>query len=88
MYILVKDCRIDGERDFDILKFETREEARKELAKLVKEADYAKDIPTVDEIDIVSYVGQVIETNTEDEFSAYLNSDEAHDHTYIFIKEI
>lgn len=87
MYILVNDQTFNGVHTLDIKPMADRATARAKLAKLVKAAEYAPDTPMLDEVPS-NYVGQVIETNTEDEFYAYLYKEASVDYTHIFIKKI
>lgn len=87
MYILVNDQTFNGVHTLDIKPMADRATARVKLAKLVKAAEYAPDTPMLDEVPS-NYVGQVIETNTEDEFYAYLYKEASVDYTHIFIKKL
>lgn len=87
MYILVNDQTFDGKHILEIKPMADRASARLELAKLVKAAEYAPDIPMVNEVPS-NYMGQVIESNTLDDFYAYLNNEMAVDYTHIYIKDL
>lgn len=86
-YLVINDSTFNGEHSLKIEEFNDKASARLQLAKLVKQADYAQDIPTVDEVG-QNYYGQVIEKNTLDDFSAYLSGEAAVDYTHIYIYEV